>query len=78
MLLHLLLLAGAAPALAAVTLTLDGAPATVGTFDFPSHHKLVVSNGLLTATFDRDDQSFTGMYPRPNPAHRPEAPANSP
>jgi rhamnogalacturonan endolyase len=45
----------AAAAAAAVTATIDGAPAQLGAFSFPQHHRVVLDNGLFTATFDRDD-----------------------
>ena len=58
----LLLSAAAARALAAgVSVTLDGAPAVLGAFAFPSaHHRVVVDNGLFAATFDRDDATYSG------------------
>ena len=51
----------AAAAAGAVTVTVDGAPAVLGAFAFPAaHHRIVLDNGLFSATFDRDDLTYTG------------------
>ena len=57
--LRLALAASAAAAVAAaapVAVTVDGAPASLGSFSFPgAGHTIALSNGLFSATFDRDD-----------------------
>ena len=51
----------AAATAGAVSVTVDGAPAVLGAFAFPAaHHRIVLDNGLFTATFDRDDLNYTG------------------
>ena len=53
--------ASSAASAAGVTVTVDGAPAVLGAFAFPSAHRtIVLGNGLFTATFDRDDAIFSG------------------
>jgi rhamnogalacturonan endolyase len=59
-----LLLLSISIATAAVTISLDGAPPDVGDYPFPTHHSLVLANAYFTATFDRDDTTFTG-WPGP-------------
>lgn len=53
-----------AAAAAGVTVTLGGAPATLGSFPFPSTGPISFDNGLFSATFDRDDGVYTG-WPGP-------------